>query len=124
MRCLRIYADADGESHLAEVDIPLSPKEVFPGAPPFRVSARHRATGVQFATHPPGLGVVDWHNPPERQLVVFLTGETEFETSDGDVRRLGPGSLVLAEDTWGKGHISRHPDEEQQVIYIPVPDGI
>jgi uncharacterized cupin superfamily protein len=79
---------------------------------------------VQFVTHPPGLGVVDWHNPPERQLVIFLTGETEFETSDGDVRRVGPGSVVLAEDTWGKGHISRHPDEEQQVIYIPVPDGI
>ncbi len=33
---------------------------------------------------------------------MWLTGETEFETSDGDVRWVGPGSIVLAEDTWGE----------------------
>jgi hypothetical protein len=124
MKCLRIHADEDGESHLTEVEIPLLLREVFPGALPFSLSARHKATSVQFVTHPRGLRTVDWHNAPERQLVIFLTGETEFETSDGTVHRIGPGSIVLAEDTWGKGHISRHPDEEQQVIYIPVPDGI
>ena len=32
--------------------------------------------------------------------------------------------MVLAENIWGKGHISRHPDEEQQVIYVPVPQSI
>jgi quercetin dioxygenase-like cupin family protein len=64
---------------------------------------------VRFVVHPPGLGEVGWHNPPERQLVIFLTGETKFEASDGAVRRVGPGAVVLAEDTWGKGHVSRHP---------------
>jgi len=39
--------------------------------------------------------------------VLWLTGEVEFETSDGDIRRLPPGSVVLAEDTTGKGHITR-----------------
>jgi hypothetical protein len=47
-----------------------------------------------------------------------LTGEVEFETSDGDIRRLPPGSVVLAEDTTGKGHISRHPPEGQLVVHI------
>jgi hypothetical protein len=79
---------------------------------------------VRFVVHPPGLGEVGWHNPPERLLVIFLTGETEFETSDGTVRRVGPGSVVLAEDTWGKGHLSRHPDEEQRVVYVRVPEGM
>jgi hypothetical protein len=37
------------------------------------------------------MGEVDWHNPPQRLLVLWLTGEVEFETSDGDIRRLHRG---------------------------------
>ena len=44
------------------------------------------------------MGVVDWHDPPRRELVIWLTGEVEFEMSDGDIRRLAAGSIVLAED--------------------------
>jgi hypothetical protein len=50
--------------------------------------------------------------------------DQEFETSDGQIRRLGPGTAVLAEDTRGKGHNTRHPTGEQQVILIPLPDGM
>jgi hypothetical protein len=52
---------------------------------------------------------VGWHTPPCRKLVIWLTGDVEFETSDGDIRRVGAGSVVLSEDITGKGHISRHP---------------
>jgi hypothetical protein len=31
---------------------------------------------------------------------------------------------VLAEDTFGKGHKSRHPDEGQFLMFVPVPDGL
>jgi hypothetical protein len=31
MKCLHIYADETGESHLADIDIPLVPVELFPG---------------------------------------------------------------------------------------------
>ena len=31
---------------------------------------------------------------------------------------------MLAEDTFGKGHISRHPDEGQFLMFVPVPDGL
>ncbi len=51
-------------------------------------------------------------------LVLWLTGEVEFETSDGDIRRLAAGSVVLAEDTTGKGHISCHPPEVQLVVHV------
>jgi hypothetical protein len=124
MKCLRIYAGSDGESHFADIDIPLTPIEFFPGVPLLRGSARHRATHVQFVTVPTEIREAGWHTPPEPLLVIWLNGETEFEASDGEIRRLGPGSAVLAEDTWGKGHISRHPEEEQQIIIIPVPDGL
>jgi hypothetical protein len=49
-------------------------------------------------------------------------GEAEFQTSDGDVRRLPAGSVVLAEDTSGKGHISRHPSEGQLVVHVALAD--
>lgn len=65
---------------------------------------------------------VDWHNPPQRLLVLWLTGEVEFETSDGDIRRLAAGGVVLAEDTTGKGHISRHPLEGQLVVHVVLAD--
>ena len=31
---------------------------------------------------------------------------------------------MLAEDTFGKGHISRHPDEGQFMMFVPVPEGL
>jgi hypothetical protein len=37
----------------------------------------------------------------------------EMETTDGTVKRLGPGDLVLLEDTSGKGHVTRNP------VFIP-----
>jgi hypothetical protein len=49
-------------------------------------------------------------------LVIWLTGEVEFETSD--IRRVAAGSVVLAEDMTGKGHISRHPPEGQLQVMI------
>ena len=33
LKYLRIYADADGESHMEELDIALLPKQIFPGLP-------------------------------------------------------------------------------------------
>jgi hypothetical protein len=55
-------------------------------------------------------------------LSLWLTGEVEFETSDGDIRRPPAGSVVLAEDTTGKGHISRHPPEGQLVVHVALAD--
>ena len=69
---------------------------------------------------PKGTGETDWHNPPQRLLVLWLTGEVEFETSDGDIRRLPAGSVVLAEDTTGKGHITRHPPQGQLVVHVAI----
>ena len=51
--------------------------------------------------------------------MVNLTGSVEIETGSGDKRLLGPGSILLAEDTTGKGHISRAVGhEERQSLFI------
>jgi hypothetical protein len=124
MQCLRIYADESGASHFADIDIPLVSMERFPGVPAISLSAWFTATAVRFAWVPAGMRMADWHTPPVRQLVVWLTGWVEFETSDGEVRRCDPGAVVLVEDTCGRGHISRHPEEGQFVMVVPVPDGL
>ena len=116
--CLRIYADAAGETHMEDIDIALLPREFFKDLPPLRLSETLAATGCNFCRVPAGMHVVDWPNPRVRELVIWLTGEVEFETSDGDIRRLSAGSVVFAEDTTGRGHISRHPPEGQLVVHV------
>jgi hypothetical protein len=115
---LRIYADANGETHMEEIDVSLRPREIFKGNLPLRISDTLAASGCSFCRVPAGMREVNWHNPPRRKLVIWLTGEVEFQTSDGDIRRVMAGSVVLAEDTTGKGHISRHPAEGQLLVFV------
>ncbi len=39
--------------------------------------------------------------------MITLSGESEVELDGGRKIRLGPGNILLAEDTTGQGHISR-----------------
>lgn len=124
MHCLRIFATPDGESHFGETEIPTTMAPLFPGEAPFALSARYPATLVRFVHIPAGVREAGWHTPPGRVLAVWLDGTVEFETSDGEVRRVRAGHFVLVEDTHGKGHISRHPAEGQNVILVTLPDGL
>ena len=49
----------------------------------------------------------DWHPSSARNLFFVLSGEWEVTASDGESRRFGVGSVLLVEDTTGKGHSSR-----------------
>jgi len=76
-----------------------------------QISALWRGRGVQFRTVPPNY-FLDFHTAPRRQLVVNLAGSVDIEVGDGSRRILGPGSILLAEDMTGEGHISRSIDDE------------
>jgi hypothetical protein len=123
MRCLRIYATPDGESHFDEVEIATTNSPLFPNEAPFELSAQFPASQLRFVHIPGGVREAGWHTPPGRVLAVWLDGVVEFETSDGELRRVSTGGFVLVEDTHGKGHISRHPLEGQSVILITLPGG-
>ncbi len=61
------------------------------------------------------------HNTPRRQFIVMLSGACEVEASDGERRTLGPGSVLLLEDTDGIGHITRRVgDEDRLTLVIPL----
>ncbi len=102
MNVVRLYTGPDGRSHFADVSIDLT-ESALAG----RLSNPWAATGVQFR-EVPGDYALDFHNAPRRQLVVNLTGSVEIVVGDGTSRVVGPGEILLAEDTDGEGHISRN----------------
>jgi len=114
----------DGESHFGEVDIAMTMKPAFPNEAPFEISAYYPASRIRFSHIPAGVREVGFHRPPDRLLAIWLDGHVEFETSDGEVRRLPAGKAVLVEDTHGKGHILRHPEEGQNAIIVILPSGL
>ncbi|WP_214370224.1 hypothetical protein [Pseudonocardia sp. H11422] len=104
---IRLYTDAEGHSRFEDV----SPLGRTTGV----VESDLRATFSEPMS-------ADWvvfrhvvheaddsrpHNAPRRQFIIMLKGECEVETSTGEKRRLGPGSVLLTEDTEGLGHITR-----------------
>jgi hypothetical protein len=67
---------------------------------------------------------LDWHPAPSRQYVITLAGESEIELEGGRKIRLGPGNILLAEDTTGQGHISRAISSSERIsLFIPLADG-
>lgn len=124
MKCLRIYATQDGESHFDEVELPTTSLAVHPDATPFDVTGSYPALRVRFTQIPAGMRQVDWHTVPEPVLTVRLDGAVEYETSDGETRTVEAGGFVLVEDTHGKGHLSRHSPEAQLVLWISLPNGL
>jgi len=99
MKIGRIYATADGESHIGELEIALAQNE----GGLFFNSTRFAARTVGFQHVRVG-GVTAWHNPPERWLAFILVGTWAIEASDGSRREFPAGSVSLVEDTTGKGH--------------------
>ena len=124
MRITRIYADESGESRFADAAIQMVSTALFPQLPPFRLCAFSGNGDIKLFSTPPELHVFDFHTAPTRQFAIALSGTVEYETSDGEIRRQAPGSVVLVEDTRGRGHITRFADGEQFFLFIPVPDDL
>jgi hypothetical protein len=122
MRISRIFADADGGSHFADGAPPVADLRLFPQMPLFQVTRLVGANPAKLFSVPADVSAAQLHTAPERQLAVSLNGWVEYETTDGEARRLKPGELMLVEDTWGSGHITRFDDGEQWFLHIPVPD--
>jgi hypothetical protein len=47
------------------------------------------------------------HPIPRRMLFVHIRGEHEVTAEDSETRRFAAGSVILAEDITGTGHVSR-----------------
>lgn len=101
MKVTRLYTGPDRESHFEDVNILLEDTDGVD-----RRSQLMKATGILFR-ETGGEYSLDWHNAPRRQFIITLEGQVEIVIGDGTKRQLGPGDILLAEDTTGRGHISR-----------------
>lgn len=119
---MRIYADEKGESHLEDIAVSFEEEDFVPPAPPVLLSSFTSASQFAFElVHPGWHG--DWHPAPQRVLAIYLSGEGEIEASDGEVRALLPGTILLAEDTIGKGHVTRvNGSSDMLVVILLLPD--
>jgi hypothetical protein len=117
MRYTRLFANEDGESHFGHVEIDLALTEYAPPAPPLELSSIIPATHVGFMRAPAGWSS-EWHPSSARNLFVVLSGEWEVTASDGETRRFKTGSVLLVDDTTGKGHSSRVVSEGESLAVM------
>ncbi len=97
---VRIFADSDGKSHFEDL-------EAFPEeAVGFKESQLWECRSVLLREAPADF-TSEFHTAWERQFVVILRGDLEIETGDGKRREVGPGTILLMEDTEGGGHAGR-----------------
>lgn len=115
MKYVRIYTGPDNLSHFEDVEVDFKPGATSSQAEPWA------AKTLSFGYQPPEYNM-DWHPAPRRQFVITISGEVEIVASGGEVRRFGPGSVFLAEDTTGKGHTIRCLGTERFSIAVPLAD--
>jgi hypothetical protein len=103
---VRVYADAEGETHFEDVHLPEERYSSPTGTEEVR-SGPVATSGIVFRTVVTEASDTHPHNAPERLLIVQIDGVVEVEVSDGEIRRFGPGGVLAVEDTTGKGHVTR-----------------
>jgi quercetin dioxygenase-like cupin family protein len=112
VKATRLYSGADGETHAEEVNI----SQLSTAQPDLL-----KASGVRFATRGPGTSD-DWHTAPQRQYLITLKGHVEIEIGGGKIVHATAGSVLLIDDTTGKGHRAKVTNEsEWHVMFVPVP---
>jgi hypothetical protein len=115
-----LYSDAQGISHFRDEQISFDGAAGGPGQPP-AAKQLSSAPGATLLALKRG-AKEDWHTAPRRMYLVALTGMSEVTTGDGTVRRFAPGSILLMDDTTGKGHITRSVgDVDHVALTIPAP---
>lgn len=117
MKIVRIYADEKGESHFEDIELQFSTVVFAPPAPPLDLSNFSPAKNYGFLKASPGWSG-GWHPTPKRQVFFYLSGEIEAEVSDGEIRRCGPGTVALVEDTTGRGHKSKVIGKDQLLLAV------
>ncbi|HEX3145305.1 MAG TPA: hypothetical protein VHQ64_15135 [Pyrinomonadaceae bacterium] len=102
----RLYSDWSGESHFDDVQVNFASVDYMDAGPPLNLSAITNASSMRFMEAPAGW-TSDWHTSSTRTLFICLIGEWEVTVSDGESRRFAIGSVILVENTSGRGHLSR-----------------
>ena len=110
MRLVRIFTRDSGESAIEVRRVPM--------AGDARPASKTFLGGSVFFRETPQGHVQDYHNAPRRQLIFLTSGILELEASDGARFVCRPGDLIFAEDTTGKGHITRSLRDVRGFVHV------
>lgn len=100
MKITRLYTGPDGQSHFEDITLSLTSTEYG------NLTSTLPVTGMVVGEVSENLDI-PWHNAPRPQYVIMLQGGMEIEIGDGSKRLFHEGDIVLAEDTTGRGHLTR-----------------
>lgn len=115
MRIHNIYVDDAGETHWRDVAVEWAQE-----TPSGKLSARLPATGIIFRQTRADYDL-DWHPAPRRQYIINLDAGVKITASDGEVREIGAGEVILVEDVRGKGHLSQSIGGQiRHSIFVPI----
>ncbi|URL60164.1 cupin domain-containing protein [Luteibacter flocculans] len=117
IRCIRMWTAGDGNSLFEEGELEIG-------------AGRHgRASGLPIAVNELSFqetttgGSFEWHQDPQPQFVLTLTGTVEFEVKSGATFTIYPGDVLIAQDDSGTGHrwrlIGDQPWRRAYVVYDP-----
>ena len=116
MNVLRIYSDSQGIARVERRAVPL------------QRDAQGRATSLAFSggafffrETPPG-HVHGRHRAPQRQLIFVTSGQGAIELDDGSRWPFGPGDVIFAEDTTGRGHVTHTLKGVRGFMHVAVPE--
>lgn len=114
MIVIRVFSDAEGESHVEDLEVPME-------------AARHGIVSSLIEVSGAVIresdfdGPLAFHNARWRHLCVPVVGSFEIECSDGSRRLIKPGTIMLGEDTTGRGHASVEVDVPRVTLLLPLP---
>ena len=110
---VRLYTGDDGQSHFEDLPYPDGDDVITVAPKPGVDMTVRRAPDGQF---------YDWHTASPRHYAFIVSGEMEAVIGDGTVRRFGPGTMILEEDTTGQGHTTRVVTGPCIVVNITLPE--
>jgi quercetin dioxygenase-like cupin family protein len=105
----KLYIGPDNASHVLEGSLTLNEGT--------------EVQSIRFQESPPHASL-DWHDAPEQQYVITLSGTLEFTTRDGETFVLRAGDILVAEDNVGTGHKWRLIDDQPwRRVYVVLKPG-
>jgi hypothetical protein len=112
LKYTRLGVDRSGESYFKDEIIDLN---VWPSGLAM-VSLEEPSDSVRFFKAKPGWQMLELHYAPKRQYLLILQGVLEIQTSTGHQREFQQGSILLVEDTYGKGHRTRNAAKKDLIL--------
>ena len=116
--CSVLSVDAEGDTYFREIHIDLNSWTSGLAA----TSLHQESSGVGFFKAKSGWELLNLHHAPKRQYLLVLQGTIEFTTSKNITRQFSQGSILLVEDTYGKGHGTRAIGNQELILaWVPLP---